>query len=80
MAGLFPKIPKPVGRAVVWPLEMMHKLWWRAGRFVNSKATDNVRLLTNTGAFEFVARKPRDSDSGLTRRTGAASAGSERKS
>jgi SAM-dependent methyltransferase len=58
MAGLFPKIPKPIGRAVVWPLEMMHKLWWRAGRFVNSKATDNVRLLTNTGAFEFVARKP----------------------
>jgi SAM-dependent methyltransferase len=69
MAGLFPKIPKRLGRAVVWPLGVLHKLWWRAGRLVNQKATETQRLLTNTGAFEFVARKPATS---TLHRTGSA--------
>jgi SAM-dependent methyltransferase len=59
MAGLFPKMPRGLGRGLVWPLEMLHKLWWRLGRLANAKATDSLRLRTNTGAFEFVARKPR---------------------
>jgi SAM-dependent methyltransferase len=58
MGGLFPRMPEHLGRAIVWPLRMLHKAWWRAGRLVAKKASENLRLLTNTGAFEFVARKP----------------------
>lgn len=58
MAGLFPKLPRPIGRSLVWPIEALHKLWWRLGRLVSDEATETQRLLTNTGAHEFVARKP----------------------
>ena len=58
MGGLFPRMPDRLGRAIVWPLRMLHELWWRAGRLVSPKANETLRLLTNTGSFEFVARKP----------------------
>jgi len=58
MGGLFPRMPERLGRATVWPLGGMHKAWWRAGRLFAKDASENLRLLTNTGAFEFVARKP----------------------
>jgi SAM-dependent methyltransferase len=56
--GLFPRLPAPVGRAVVYPVHLLHKLWWRLGRLVNPKATDETRILHTTGAFSFVASKP----------------------
>ena len=58
MGGLFPKMPEKLSRAIVWPLALMHKMWWRAGRLFSAKATETSRLLNNTGSFEFVARKP----------------------
>jgi SAM-dependent methyltransferase len=58
MSGLFPKMPAAVSRAVVFPLELLHKLWWRLGAIVNPKANEITRLLTNTGALEFIAHKP----------------------
>ena len=58
MGGLFPRMPEALGRAIVWPLELVHKLWWKAGSLVSKDAGETRRLLTNTGAFEFVARKP----------------------
>jgi len=58
MGGLFPRMPEKLGRAFVWPLGLLHKAWWRAGRLVSPKANETLRLLTNTGSFEFVARKP----------------------
>jgi SAM-dependent methyltransferase len=59
MGGLFPRAPDALGRALVWPLEQLHKLWWKAGRLVSEDASELRRLVTNTGSFEFVARKPR---------------------
>lgn len=59
MAGLFPRMPEPLAVALIWPLEMFHKLWWRAGAMVSDKASETLRLCSNTGSFEFVARKPR---------------------
>lgn len=60
MGGLFPRIPEALGHALVWPLEMLHRLWWRAGRLTSRRANASElrRLLVNTGAFEFIARKP----------------------
>jgi SAM-dependent methyltransferase len=59
MGGLFPRMPAPLAISAVWPLEMLHKAWWRLGRLVSPSKTDTVRLLINTGSFEFIARKPK---------------------
>jgi SAM-dependent methyltransferase len=56
--GLFPRVPEKLARGIVWPLGVLHKLWWRAGRFVSPNASEALRLLTNTGSFELIARKP----------------------
>jgi SAM-dependent methyltransferase len=58
MGGLFPRLPSALGTSLVWPLEQLHKLWWLAGRRLSPNAGEVTRLLTNTGAFEFIARKP----------------------
>jgi SAM-dependent methyltransferase len=58
MGGLFPRLPAAIGTGLVWPLEQLHRLWWAAGRRFSPKAGEVTRLLTNTGAFEFIARKP----------------------
>jgi SAM-dependent methyltransferase len=58
MGGLFPRMPPSLGRMLVWPLEALHKGWWRAGRLVSDRADERARLAANTGAFEFVAHRP----------------------
>lgn len=60
MGGLFPRMPEALARAVVWPVEMLHRLWWTTGRLASRRpnASEQMRLVTNTGAFEFIARKP----------------------
>lgn len=57
--GLFPKMPAFLSRAIVLPLEVLHKLWWAAGRRVtgNPNAADSVRVMNTTAAFAFVARR-----------------------
>jgi len=55
--GLFPKMPALMSRAIVWPVEVLHKLWWQAGSLVTSRADKNVRVRDTTGAFTFVATK-----------------------
>jgi SAM-dependent methyltransferase len=58
MGGLFPRLPAAVGSALVWPLDALHRMWWRVGRRFSPNANELARLVTNAGAFEFVARKP----------------------
>jgi hypothetical protein len=58
MGGLFPRIPKPIGRGLILPLELLHRLWWAAGRIVRPSADEKARQLTNAGSFEFIATKP----------------------
>lgn len=66
MGGLFPRAPGALGRALVWPLEALHRLWWAAGRVLSSTGSDNTtRLLKTTGAFQFVARKPLEPNSSM---------------
>ena len=55
--GLFPKMPQVLSRAIVWPVELLHKLWWKAGSLVSREADKNVRVRNLTGAFMFVATK-----------------------
>jgi SAM-dependent methyltransferase len=55
--GLFPKMPNFLARFVVLPLQTLHKLWWRVGHSFDSRANEQRRLLTTTGAFTFIACK-----------------------
>ena len=56
--SLFPRLPAFMTTALVWPLEALHRLWWRIGSTIRPGASERLRLLANAGSFEFVARKP----------------------
>lgn len=58
--ALFPRMPPMMSNALVYPLHLMHRLWWQMGRLVtdNPNAREDVRIRNTTGAFSFVARKP----------------------
>ena len=53
MGGLFPRMPMPLANALIWPLNTIHKLWWKLGR-----GNSLNRLLLTTGAFSFIGTKP----------------------
>lgn len=63
--ALFPRMPRALAGLLVWPLETLHKLWWRLAAIVRRKPNETRRILNATGAFAFVATKPpghRDSE------------------
>ncbi len=55
--GLFPKMPGFLSKSLVWPLHVLHKLWWKAGSLVNHEANEHNRIRNTTGAFAFIAAK-----------------------
>ena len=55
--GLFPKMPRLLAKFIIFPLIMIHKLWWRIGGLINPKATETTRILDMTGSFVFIATK-----------------------
>jgi SAM-dependent methyltransferase len=55
--GLFPKMPKSLSRSIVYPLHLLHKLWWRMGNLVSPNLSNNVRIRNTTGSFTFIASK-----------------------
>jgi SAM-dependent methyltransferase len=57
--GLFFGAPRAFAYAAVAPLIALHRLWWWLNtRLFPGRFSDTERLLLNTGAFVFVARKP----------------------
>jgi SAM-dependent methyltransferase len=58
--GLFPRMPGLLVRALLAPLHLLHRAWWKAGGLVSHEATEALRLRSTTGAFSFVARRPAD--------------------
>lgn len=56
--GLFPKMPALLSRLIVAPVDILHRLWWRAAGMVSPKATEAIRLRMTAGSFTFVATKP----------------------
>lgn len=56
--ALFPRMPPLLSRSIVYPTQLLHKLWWKVGSAVthNPNATEAVRVRNTTGAFAFVAR------------------------
>lgn len=58
--GLFPRMPRPIYKALVLPIYLLHKIWWKLGHFIthSKKANERNRILKTTGAFCFIAHKP----------------------
>jgi SAM-dependent methyltransferase len=55
--GLFPKMPQLLSAALVWPLQILSKLWWQAGSLITHKKAELDRICKTTGVFAFVAAK-----------------------
>ncbi len=58
--GLFPMMPAGLTKLLVLPLQAAHRIWWSIGRRIKPRASENFRVLSTTGAFSFVARRPLD--------------------
>jgi SAM-dependent methyltransferase len=57
--SLFPRLPRPLLRALIKPLKALHIAWWRLGRHVVQRPLTEVeRLLRITADIEFIAHKP----------------------
>ena len=54
--GLFPRMPAPLVKGLLWPLQVLHRAWWALGARFSAQATDEMRVLSTSGAFSFVAR------------------------
>jgi len=55
--GLFPKMPPFMSRSIVYPVQLLHKLWWQAGSLITPKSNKYTRIRNTTGAFTFIATK-----------------------
>jgi ubiquinone/menaquinone biosynthesis C-methylase UbiE len=57
--ALFPKMPKWMSRSIVYPVQLLHKLWWQLGSVItrHPHASKDVRIRNTTAAFAFVASK-----------------------
>ena len=64
---LFPKMPHVLSNAIVFPVQLLHKLWWKSGRLLAGNRFDvseNRRIRDTTGSFTFIAQKPTDANNG----------------
>lgn len=57
--ALFPKMSGFMSRSIVYPVQLLHKLWWKVGSLVtrNPNAAEDIRIRNTTAAFAFVASK-----------------------
>jgi len=56
--GLFPRMPAIMVKSLLLPLELLHRAWWAVGSLFDVRATDQLRVLSTSGAFSFVVRAP----------------------
>lgn len=66
--ALFPHAPEPFTRLAVFPVYLMHRLWWWLGHKVRKdmQTSNHQRVLTTTGGYRFVAVKPSNPATGRT--------------
>jgi SAM-dependent methyltransferase len=56
--GMFYRMPRWMAQTIVLPLELFHRVWWRAGELISRKSLENLRVRHFTGSFTFIASKP----------------------
>jgi len=57
---LFPRMPKSITNALIFPLRAIHKAYWKIGHLINPQSKEITRQLWGAGAFLFVASKNDD--------------------
>jgi SAM-dependent methyltransferase len=55
--GLFYGLPRFMSQSIVFPLQLLHNLWWRVGGMITGRELEQVRLRHFTGSFTFIASK-----------------------
>jgi SAM-dependent methyltransferase len=55
--GLFPRMPRFLSQSIVYPIQLLHRLWWQAGHLVSPNSNECTRIRNTTGAFTFIAVK-----------------------
>jgi len=61
---LFPKLPKRAANALLAPIHIPHRLWWKPGSKLRKTETsqERYRLLATAGSLTFVVEKKIGSD------------------
>ena len=54
---LFPRMPRLLSRAIVTPVQIAHRTWWKIGGMFSREASDNMRMIHTAGSFTFIAVK-----------------------
>jgi SAM-dependent methyltransferase len=62
--GLFPRLPDTLARSLVFPLQSLHRAWWKLAYLLtrSDQASEKRRVLSMAGSFFFFAVK-REEDS-----------------
>ncbi len=55
--GMFYGMPRRLAQAIVYPLDLLHRLWWRTAGLIKHKSLENMRIRHFTGSFTFIATK-----------------------
>ncbi|MDD5223168.1 MAG: class I SAM-dependent methyltransferase [bacterium] len=55
--SLFPYAPRFISKSIVYPVQLLHKIWWSVGGMILRKNTKSNRIRNTTGAFVFIATK-----------------------
>ena len=55
--GLFPQMPSWLSTSVIYPVHLLHRVWWGLAALASKKANENNRTKNTTGAFIFVVIK-----------------------
>ena len=55
--GMFHGMPRLMAQSIVYPIQLLHQLWWKVGGLLRGKDLTNTRIRNFTGSFTFVASK-----------------------
>jgi SAM-dependent methyltransferase len=55
--GLFHGLPRALSQAIIFPLQLVHKLWWQFAGLITGRNLNELRIRHFTGSFTFIATK-----------------------
>jgi len=56
--GLFPRAPRSLSKAAIFPVKILSRLYWKAAAMIKSSRVLSHQFIKNAGAFDFIALKP----------------------
>ena len=55
--ALFPRMPEIIAQSIVYPLQLLHKFWWKISSLITPTANNHNRIIKTTGAYTFIVTK-----------------------